>query len=78
MHNASFHGHVDLAQFLVERGADVSAKDKSLMTPLHKGSYSNHAGLVRFLVEHGADPDVSGGKDSCRRWTPLHFASRVT
>jgi ankyrin repeat protein len=47
---------VDVAEFLIEHGADVTARDKHGSTPLHQASLSGNAELANFLVEHGADP----------------------
>jgi ankyrin repeat protein len=46
---------MDLARFLLEQGADVSAESKDGKTPLHLASSSGHMDLVRFLIEQGAD-----------------------
>ena len=67
-HLASSGGHLDLAWFLVEHGADVAARNKDGSTPVHE---SGHLDLAWLLVEHGADaaPQNSFGE------TPLHLAS---
>jgi hypothetical protein len=69
LHNASASGNVDLARFLVERGADATAKDKDSSTPLHRVSALD---LACFLVEHGADP-MAKDKDGAN---PLHTVLR--
>jgi ankyrin repeat protein len=64
-------GKVDLARFLIEHGADVSAKDKNGLTPLHwavQGGVGN-VDLARLLVEHGADATAWDNDRS----TPLHW-----
>jgi len=60
-----------VVQFLVEHGADVTACDRSGLTPLHRAAYSGHVDLAQFLVEHGADTTAQN-KDGL---TPLHWAS---
>jgi len=70
LHLTSRKGHVDVAQMLVERGADVSAQDEHGWTPLHWALYSGHVDVARLLVERGADVSAQA-KDG---WTPLHLA----
>ena len=46
---------MDLLRFLVEHGADATAKDNGGSTPLHKLWVSEDVNLARLLVEHGPD-----------------------
>src|SRR6267142_2301370 len=72
LHLASIKGHVQVTRFLVEHGADATARAKHEETPLHRASQGGHVDLAHFLVEHGADTtarDAAG-------WTPLHHASQ--
>jgi ankyrin repeat protein len=63
-----------LATLLIEKGADVNARDRNSVTPLHLASgnfTAKDAGdLVRFLLEHGADVNA---RDKDGRF-PLHWA----
>jgi Ankyrin repeats (3 copies)/Ankyrin repeats (many copies) len=72
LHLASGGGHVEVARFLVKRGARLTAQDRDRSTPLHWASKYGHVDLARFLVEHGARLTV---KDR-NRSTPLHWASK--
>ena len=73
LHLASREGHIEVARFLVECGADARAQDCDLSTPLHLASQQGHLEVVRFLIEHGADVRAH---DHC--WsTPLHRASEL-
>jgi ankyrin repeat protein len=70
LHLASLHGHKQVICFLLEHGADVSAREKSGKTPLHLASLYGHEQVICFLLEHGAD--VSAQEKSGQ--TPLHLA----
>jgi cytohesin len=71
LHMVSPMGHMDLARFLLEQGADMSAKDNYGRTPLHRALARGHMDLARFLVEQGADVSAKDEDGS----TPLHSAS---
>jgi len=45
-------GHFDLAQFLVEHGANAAAQDQGGLTPLHHASQLGHLDLAQFFIEH--------------------------
>ena len=52
LHYASRDGHVDVARFLLERGADAShanSQDHDKSTPLHQASGFGHIDIVRVL-----------------------------
>ena len=66
------NGHVKVARFLIEHGADVAALDNNGSSPLHLASNNGQVEVAQLLVEHGADA-TSPRKDG---WTPLHLASQ--
>lgn len=35
LHHACRYGHIAVAHFLIQQGADVNARDDDLLTPLH-------------------------------------------
>jgi cytohesin len=59
----------DLAELLIDRGAEVSAKNDMGMTPLHIAQY---ASIVEVLVRRGADVNARA-QDG---WTPLHVQAQ--
>jgi uncharacterized protein len=73
LHWAAVRGYDDLAQALVDAGAELGAVTRiGSYTPLHLAARSGNAPVVRILLEAGADPTAattSGGA------TPLHFAA---
>jgi palmitoyltransferase len=90
LNGACFHGHWQLAQFLLEQGADANYTDHETgETPLHAALCTTervaHNRVMRVLLAHGADPnrttkpDVETGgfmRDvrTCGE-TPLHRAA---
>jgi ankyrin repeat protein len=72
LHLASREGHMEIARFLVESGADARAQDSNWTTPLHLASGRGHLEVARFLIERDADARALDNY-----WvTPLHLASR--
>eukprot|EP00899_Mesostigma_viride_P016517 jgi/Mesvir1/24867/Mv22100-RA.1 len=55
IHQAARHGHLDVARYLVEKGADVHAVTKSGRTALHLAAYSGDHRLVEYLVDLGVN-----------------------
>jgi uncharacterized protein len=45
-----------LVRLLIERGADVTARRKDGMTPLHGAAWRGHAAVAQALLDAGADP----------------------
>ena len=68
---AALHGKVEVAQFLVEKGADMDKAKNSGATPLFIACQQGHLGVVRLLVEKGADVDEARDDGG----TPLLSAS---
>lgn len=90
LHGAAFHGHWQLCQFLLERGADANrALPETGETPLHaassKANRPAYDHVVEVLLAKGADPNcattpgVETGEfmRDCRTRgeTPLHRAA---
>jgi hypothetical protein len=82
LHAAAFSYDPAMALALLDRGADIRARNRRGAEPLHAAVLGNpvsptwnpaeQAAVIRFLVGSGADPDApaSGGV------TPLHRAVR--
>jgi ankyrin repeat protein len=65
------YGAMDVARLLLERGADVNARDDDGDTALYWASRNGHEELVALLLSHGADVINKGMGD----WTALMTAS---
>ena len=64
LHYASWNGHLEAVELLVEGGADVNAQsnnDHYGTTPLHAAAHANHAEVAEFLLSRDAE-------NQCRRF----------
>ncbi|NIM15438.1 MAG: hypothetical protein GTO45_25970 [Candidatus Aminicenantes bacterium] len=52
---ASYKGHQEIVDFLIEKGADIHKKDKFDAAPIHMAVVTGQTEIVRKLVEKGAD-----------------------
>jgi ankyrin repeat protein len=51
----SKRGHLDLARFLIEHGANAAAQDQDGLTPSHVASNWGHLDFAQFLVGYDAN-----------------------
>ena len=58
LHEAIAHGKGDAAYALLERGAQVDARDDLGRTPLHYAAMFGQTGIATRLIEMGADPNA--------------------
>ncbi|CAE7471533.1 unnamed protein product [Symbiodinium sp. CCMP2456] len=61
---ASEHGHMHIAQLLLEAGADTDLPDLAGGTALMRGAVRGHAPVVQLLLEAGAETDLRDHGDS--------------
>lgn len=63
---------MEVAEFLLEHGADVNAQDKGGLIPLHNASSYGHLDIAALLIKHNT---VVNATD---KWgfTPLHEAAQ--
>lgn len=60
---AAYHGHYDLAVFLIEQGADLNISDEDDgWTPLMCAAYKGRGKIVELLMERGADQYLRDNK----------------
>lgn len=65
-------GRANVARYLLERGADLSATDdKYGSTALHTASFNGHLDVASILLDWGANVDARNNNSL----TPLHYAA---
>ncbi len=73
LHIAAGYGRVDIIRLLLQKGADIHAKDRYGVTPLHYAVLKKqHQALVELLRRGANVNDASFGG-----LTPLHLAARI-
>ena len=79
LHMAVRHESVAVAARLIERGAEINARDGVGWTPLHhallEGVERPALQAANLLLEHGADVHAA---TLVMGWTPLHLAARLS
>jgi len=70
---ASVTGAPDVAQALIDAGADLSITDDEGKTPLMQATINNNAKLVQVLLENGADPDFQNNLGRSARDMAIAF-----
>src|SRR5262249_799255 len=72
LHDAAWNGHVEVAAFLLDRGADVKARHlEGGSTPLAYAVIKNNLAMVALLLSKGAVVRVTDSNGE----TPLHLAA---
>ena len=62
---ACMHGHIDAAQLLLDKGAEINVVPGGFDyagTGLHYAALNGHRAMVEFLLAHGADPNIKDTK----------------
>ena len=74
LHKACGNGHLAAAELLVDRGADVEARDKAKKTALYRAAEGGKDAVVAMLLRRGArsDAPASNAED-----TPLAAATKA-
>lgn len=59
LHAAAEKGHVEVVQFLLQREADMDARDKDGNIPLHLSTENKQTRVTQVLLENGNFPDTT-------------------
>ena len=72
LHLAAGYNNLDVAEYLLEHGADVNAQDKGGLIPLHNASSYGHLDVAASLIRFNTEVNATD------RWgfTPLHEAAQ--
>jgi ankyrin repeat protein len=68
---AAYYGHENVAAFLIERGANVTARDGLDDTPLHVAAEHGSTNVAKLLLDRGADANARDFLGT----SPLGFAA---
>ena len=70
LHRAAYYGLKEIVELLLDKGADVNAKEEVGWTPLHYAAAMSHKAIAELLLDKGADVNAKDdGGD-----TPLDVA----
>ena len=61
LHKVAWFGDVELANRLLDLGAQVDARNFGGNTPLHLAAFRGHMAMIRLLLTRGADVDALDG-----------------
>lgn len=66
------YNNLEVAEYLLERGADVNAQDKGGLIPLHNASSYGHLDIAALLIKYNTAVNATD------KWgfTPLHEAAQ--
>ena len=69
---AAWNGHLAICRLLIDKGAQLEAKDSDGRTPLHYAALHGHVDIVCLLCDRGANVEARN------KWkeTPLHYAAK--
>ncbi|KAL0631497.1 Glycerophosphocholine phosphodiesterase [Maublancomyces gigas] len=71
LHQAAREGYTEVVKELLDRGAEIEARDDSLRTALHLAAANNHHETVRALLVRGAAIEAKQNEGN----TALHLAA---
>ena len=74
LHWAVSMGHLEVAELLLQRGAEVDARATDGSTPLHAAAREGDDETAEFLLDHGANPSICTAQGKTALDLALDFA----
>jgi len=71
LHVAALEGHAKIAEYLLDHGAELEAKDSEGSSPLLEAVRGGHLEVIKLLLQRGADIHTAGSNQK----TLLHVAA---
>uniref|UniRef100_A0AAQ5YD86 Ankyrin 1, erythrocytic a n=1 Tax=Amphiprion ocellaris TaxID=80972 RepID=A0AAQ5YD86_AMPOC len=75
LHIAAHYENLNVAQLLLNRGANVNFTPKDELTPLHCAARNGHVRIIEILLDHGA-PIQAKTKVNYNGLSPIHMAAQ--
>jgi ankyrin repeat protein len=72
LHDAVGHNQLEVAKYLLDKGADVNAVTADGLTPLHMAAQNGNINIIKLLLERGPRVNALDSKG----WTPLDRAKK--
>ncbi len=72
LHIAAIHGSDDVAKLLLEKGANVDARNQDGYSPIHFALRNENVSTAQIFLDHGADVNQSDKHGN----TLLHYAAQ--
>ena len=72
INHAMNYNRNEIVRYLVERGADVNAKQDGHYTPLMSAAEGGNADMVALLLQHGADINATDKHGNTAFWKAVH------
>ncbi|TNF70057.1 MAG: ankyrin repeat domain-containing protein [Gammaproteobacteria bacterium] len=72
LHHAVRCGNLEMAEILLNKGADINVLNEHFGTPLHFAVSQNNQEMVKFLLKKGADINIVNNEGL----TPVQFATK--
>merc|ERR1719225_2367207 len=70
LHVAVYDGNLEIVKVLVQKGANINAKDDDGFSPLHIAVYIENLKILKILIQSGAQLNAKDKKNK----TPLDYA----
>ena len=70
MHRAALGGYTEIAELLIDNGANVNTKKEDGQTPLHEAALNGNKKIIELLIARAADVNAKNVNGD----TPLNYS----